>query len=1724
MTELSTYTLRPLRKEAEFVFYRGWRDAAPSHVLVVAPVSEQPAPGTLSRLEDEYDLRNELHPAWAARPLALVRDKGHMALVLDDPGGEPLDRLLERPLELTPFLRIAIGLAGAVGKLHERDIVHKDIKPANLLVDPISGQVWLTGFGVASHLPRERQLPEPPESIAGTLAYMAPEQTGRMNRSIDSRSDLYCVGVTLYETLTGVLPFTASDPIEWVHCHLARQPAPPAELRKEVPEGLSAIVMKLLAKTPEERYQTAAGLEADLAKCLAGWRSFGRIDPFLLGAHDASDRLLIPEKLYGRERESAELLEAFEGVVDRGTPEFVLVSGHSGVGKSSVVNELHKAIVLPRGIFISGKFDQYKRDVPYATLAQAFQTLVRQILCKNEAEFGHWRDAIQDAVGLNGQLVVNLIPDLELVIGKQAPVPELAAQEALIRFQGVFRAFLGVFTRKEHPLVLFLDDLQWLDRATLNLLEHIITDPDLRHLLLIGAFRDNEVSPSHPLVMTLDSIRKSHVLVRDILLHPLSLDDVGRLVADTLRQERTRTESLARLVHEKTAGNPFFTIQFLTALADEHLVEFDRREAAWRYDTDRIRAARSTDNVVDLVVRKLNRLPDKTLEILKQLASFGNSGEVAILTMVQGGSEEELHSNLLEAVRGGFVVRLSGSYNFVHDRVQEAAYSLISEELRAQVHLRIGRLLMARLPADEIAHNIFHVVNQLNRGAALISDANEKQRVAELNVLAGKKAKASAAYAAACGYLFIAMTLVGHEYWKSWYDLASSLWLERAECEFLSGNFGEAETLISELLVRSASIIDKAAVYCLRIDLNVMKSEEPRAVASALECLRLFGIEMSAHPSSEQVQAQYEKVLRNLDGRSIESLRDLPLMNDPKMQAAMRVLSVLYGPAFTTDNNLFYLCACHMANISLNCGITDASAHGLALFGRVLGPLLHRYRDGYLFGKLGIDLAEKHGFMAYRAKVYFITALAAVWTQPITNVIELVRAALRAGVETGDLVYVCYCYDHLVAYLLIRGADLDEVRCESEKALDFLHKSKFLEGADRMVSQRQFIRYMQGRTTTFSSFSDADFDEAGFEAHLTAEADRMSTVTCWHWILKLQAGFFSGNYESAMEAAQRANVLLWATAGCIQLLDYHYYTGLAIAAVFKTTPPDSQSERREALMAHVEQLRDWAEHCSVTFKDKYTLILAEVARIEGRDLDAMHLYQQAIHFARENGFVQNEAIANEVAARFFLARGFETIGHAYLRNARSCYLRWGALAKVKQLDELYPVLQEQPLSATGTMGASTKGLDLTTVVKALQAVSHEIDRGKLIESLMVIAIEHAGAEQGLLFLSREQEYEIAAEAKTLGNTVQVLFPQAFVTLPKFPESVLRYVTRTQESVILDDARATNRFSDDAYVLQKRPRSILCLPLVKRRELIGVLYLENNLAARIFTPARLAVLELLASQAAISLRNALLYSDLQLENSERRKAEEDLRQSTTELSRMQEEVRQASRAMMIGELTASLAHEVNQPLAAIMNNAQAASRFLAVKKPNLRDVKDCLQDIIQDDARAIETIKNVRALFQRDEVEMSSVDFLRLVRDVERIIRPDATAKNISVRLALPASLPAIVGNRTQLIQALINLIVNAFDAICQNGEGPREVHLSVTQREPGWVHIAVRDSGEGIAPAIMPLLFDAFFTTKPKGMGMGLAIVRSIVEKHGGRLWATSNPDRGATLEFSLPADASGTN
>ena len=1460
--EISGYTITaPVYEDGDFSVYRASRAEDHTPVLIKVPASCRPAPSIIRRLEHEYEVARGLEPAVVARPLGLERRAGALALVLEGGEVESLASRMTAPMPAGQFLEIAIGIADALAAVHRRGVVHKDIKPAHVLVAS-GGQVKLTGFGIASRLPRERQAPGPPEVIAGTLAYMAPEQTGRMNRSVDSRTDLYSLGVTFYQMLTGVLPFDAADPMEWVHCQIARSPTPPRTCVPEIPEPLSAIVMKLLSKAAEERYQTASGLAADLRRCLEEWESRGRIDPFALGAQDISDRLLIPEKLYGREPEIAALLAAFNRVVARGTSELVLVSGYSGIGKTSVVNELHKVLVPPRGLFAAGKFDQFKRDIPYATLVQALQGLVRQILGKSEAEVGGWRDAVLKAVSPNGQLIVSLIPEIELIIGKQPPVSDLPPQDAQKRFQLVLQRFLSVFARPEHPLALFLDDLQWLDTATLELLDRLVTGKEVSHLLLMGAYRDNEVSPTHPLMRTIEAIRKAGVTVQDIVLAPLVIDDVGRLIADSLHCEKERAEPLAQLVHEKTGGNPFFAIQFFTALAEEGLLAFDGGTQAWTWDMGRIHAKSFTDNVVNLMVGKLSRLPGETQEALKQFACMGNVVEIATLSLVYGKSEEQIHTALWEATRTGLILRLDGSYAFLHDRVQEAAYALIPEGERAAAHLRIGRALASLMTPEEIEEKIFEIVNQFNRGAALIDLPEERERVAELNLVAGKRAKTSTAYAAALTYLAAGRDLLAEDSWQRQYELSFSLEYHRAECELLTADLAAAEKRLATLSCRAGNLVDIAAVTCLRLTLFTTLDRSDRGVEVCLEFLQRSGVHWSPHPTKDDVRREYERIWLQVGSHSIEELVDLPLMNDPESCATLDVLTEVVTPALFTDENLLSLVICRMTNLSLEHGNSDGSCFAYVWLGMILGPHFGDYRAGFRFGRLGYDLVEKRGLHRYQARAYMSFGnLVMPWTRHIQTGRDLVRRAFDAANKIGDLTFAAYSCNNLNTNLLATGDPLGEVQREAEHGLEFAQKARFGLVIDIITAQLGLIRTLRGQTPAFGSFNDERFDESRFEQHLRGDP-RLALPECWYWIRKLQVRAYANDYASAVEAASKAQQLLWTSPSFFEMAEYHFYGALARAGRYDAASPDEQPQHLAALAAHHKQLEVWAENCPENFANRAALVAAEIARIEGRDLDAMHLYQEAILSARENGFVQNEGLAYELGAAFYRARGFGLFADTCLREARYCYVRWGADGKVKQLDELHPWLSEPKQLESSTIAAPPEQLDTMTVAKAQQAISSEIVIDRLAETLLRIVLENAGAQKG--YLGVEPELELLAFFRPGEDGGQVEFKSALPSSePTVAKSILNYVKRTRETVILSDASAeAGEFSTDDYLLRARPKSVLCMPIIRQAKLVGVLYLENNLAADAFTPNRRAILEMLASQAAISLETAKLYTDLQ----------------------------------------------------------------------------------------------------------------------------------------------------------------------------------------------------------------------------------------------------------------------
>jgi PAS domain S-box-containing protein len=1489
LRELSSYVFSPMRG-GDSPFYRGSSDTLGPVLLAAA---KDGSPGSAERLEHEFELRDELDAAWALRPIALSRYNERLALVLEDPGGEPLDRLLDEPLEISAFLRIAIRLADAVRQVHAQGLIHKDIKPENVVVHQESGGLWLTGFGIASRQPREHQAPAPPEVIAGTLAYMAPEQTGRMNRSIDSRSDLYSLGVTFYEMLTGRLPFTATDATEWVHCHIARSPQSPHLIAQQIPVVISSIVMKLLAKAAEDRYQTAIGVGADLGRCLEEWGAHGRIDEFRLGASDRSDRLLIPGKLYGREREIDTLLAAFNQVACHGTTELVLLSGYSGVGKSAIVSELHKSLIARRGLFASGKFDQYQRDIPYSTLTQAFQSVIRSLLTQEETALSRWRARFLDALGPNGALMVNLVPDLELIVGSQSPVADLSPLETHERFQTVFRQFVAVFAQREHPLVLFLDDLQWLDAATLELLRTLATHPEVRDLLVIGALRDNELDSTHPLVATLDAIRKASTRVHDIVIAPLTRADLSEFVSDTLHCGISAAEPFAALVHEKTLGNPFFAIQFLTALCEEHLLVFDAHEAIWKWDLQRIHARGFTDNVVELMVDKLGRLPEDTLEMLQQLACLGSSATIVYLAMLVDRPESEVHARLSEVVQLGLLIRADNRYAFAHDRVQEAAHAMIDPAKGAAFHLHIGRMLAARTPAALQEERVFEIVNQLNRGTELIVSQEERDALAALNLTAGKRAKAATAYASATHYLIAGEALLTGDRWSYAYDLSFSLAYHLAECAFLTGELATANERLAALSRRTTTVADLAAVACLRVAVSMTSGASEDAIQICLQCLDSLGIEWSARPADGEVQEEYQRLRQHMADHTVEALIDLAPMTDPKSVATMEVLGAMIPAAHWIHTNLYRLIIGRMTNLSLEHGNAPGSCIAYGYLSAVLGPHFGDYQTGYRFGKLALDLVDTRRLDRFKHRVYLLFGQHVLpWMEHLRRGHALVKRAADAAHEAGDLTFEVFSSMNLTTSLLASGDRLEDVEQAAERAQALAQRARYALVTELINGQLGLIRSLRGRTAAFGSFAGEAFNEAQFEQSLESAP---VILACWHWIRKLQARFLAGHAELAIAAAEKAQDLLWTSLSFFEFGEYHFYAALARAACCDPVSPATYATHFQMLLSHHRQIAAWAENCPANFENRRALVAAEIARLEGRELEAMRLYERAIGSAREHGFVQNEALAYELAARFYAARDFEGIAQAYLRSAHQCYERWGAAGKVRQLEQTNPYLRTEPSlhPAPATIGTPVERLDLATVIKASQAVSGEIVLEQLIDSLMRTALEHAGAERGLLLVAHDGEQRLEAEATTGRDAVTVHLRRASVSAEDLPESLLHHIVRTRESVILDDAAAQSAFSADPYMRRKRVRSVLCIPLIQQNALIAVLYFENNLASGVFTPGRIEVLNLLASQAAISLQSAYLYAELQqayvnlkLENNERRRAEDALRRSETYLAHAQ----------------------------------------------------------------------------------------------------------------------------------------------------------------------------------------------------------------------------------------------
>ena len=1549
-TDLPGYRiLEKVYDGSETFVYRGLAEGDLRPVVIKVPAADYPGPGELARLRHEFQLASSLDMEGVTRVIALDKYRNGLALIAEDFGGEPLKAVMqaeEKP-GVRPFLGRAIRLAEILGQLHERGVVHKDINPRNILVNTETGETRIIDFGLATHLPRAHQGSANPHTLEGTIAYISPEQTGRMNRAVDYRTDFYSLGVTFYEMLTGRLPFQTDDRTEMVHCHMARQPVSPRDLDRRIPRPVSDIVMRLLAKTAEERYQSALGFMEDFRHCLGEFEETGEVEDFALGSSDVSEKLQIPEKLYGREEELDVLLATFKRVT-QGYKEMMMVSGYAGIGKTSLVREIYKPVTRQRGYFITGKFDQYKRDVPFGALIEAFQEMARALLTEGDEQLSSWRNRILSALGPNGQVIVDVIPDVEKIIGRQGAVPELPVAESHNRLTLAFHSFINVFTREEHPLVLFLDDLQWADNASLALLQSVMTGPENDYLFIVGAFRDNEVGAAHPLVATLEELDKMAIPVAHISLGPLELGHINELISDTFCAPPAKTMPLAEVAKSKTRGNPFFLTEFLKAVNAKELARFDFMANGWTWDLEAIGDLGIGDDVVELMADKIQALPGPCQQALKLGACIGGRFDLQLLATVSGKSPSEIMTALDPAVRDGFLLvvgethrflQLDGEdladglldavllrtvkYRFGHDKIQQAAYSLIPEEIRKTVHRQVGQIILRETSGAKREARVFDVVNQLNASVELVQTPEEKLELAELNLLAGKKARASSGYESAYSYLSCGIDLLGDDAWDSRYGLALELHVEAATAAYLSTRFEEMEQLAETVLAQGKALMDKVRAYEVLIHGHIARARKLEAVDTGLTVLRLLGVKVPSRPAMAQVLLAVVRTKAALLGKSPESLLELPRMKDEKALAAMRIATSLASTAYVLYPNLFPVLVLKQVQLSVKYGNMPFSAFAYALYGVVLCGALGDLDGGYRFGQLGLKLQRKLEAHELRGKVAFTAAgFTEHYKKHLRKCNRRLLEAYKSSLELGDFEFAGTSSGVCAYNMFYLGKNVGELEGQFSHWCEVLTQCRQVAYVNYMSIYLQVVRNLLGEAKDPARLVGDAYDaEKKVEEHL--EANDFHALCDIH-LTQMVLSYTFGDYASAVEHSDGGEKYLHSLMAMYASLAWVFYDSLSRLGLCRTASGRDRRRLLRKVSSNLRKLRKWARHCEENQRHKVDLVCAERARITGKADLAMELYDKSIEGANRSGFLSEQALGNELAAQFYLEQGKGKVARAYVTDAHYLYKKWGAAAKVEQLERQFGEMITADVVRGGTMLESTSTvstessttvgtgrLDISTVLKAAQVISGEINLASLLEKLMSIAVENAGAQRGLLVLESDDRLLVEAEVPGGGEACVVMQHEPIRKREDVAQTVINYVLRMREPVVLDDAAKDGTFGRDEYVGRTSPKSLLCMPLMHQGRLSGVLYLENNLATGAFTPARVEVLDMLSAEIVISLQNAQLYGRLE---EHARLLEQKVADRTLELTAANEALareKEKSDALLLNVLPVKVAEDLRR---------------------------------------------------------------------------------------------------------------------------------------------------------------------------------------------------------------------
>lgn len=1503
MTLKGYRVLTQLHESPHSRIYRAIREVDNQPVVLKVLADDYPSPEAIAQFKLEYDLTCQVQTENTIQAYALERYQNTFVIVLEDFGGHSLrqtfiDQSATEPIAIADFLRLSIQITTALETIHQQNIIHKDINPSNVLINQRTQKVKVIDFGIASLCSRETSTAKTINVLEGTLAYISPEQTGRMNRAIDYRTDFYSLGVTFYELLTQQRPFAGDDPVELVHSHIAKQPEPPHQANPQIPIALSNIVMKLLEKTAEQRYQSAFGLQADLQECFNQWQTTSTIQPFPLGQHDQSGKFQIPQTLYGREADVTSLLAAFERA-SQGKTEVMLVAGYSGIGKSAVVQEIYKPLTRQRGYFISGKFDQFQRNIPYSALIQAFQSLMRQLLTSPEAEIANWQERLNRALHPNGQVMIDVIPEVELIMGVQPPVVELSATEAQNRFNLVFQNFITVFTQPEHPLTIFLDDLQWADSASLQLIQ-VLAQTNQQHLLMIGAYRDNEVDVSHPLRRTIATLAQADVTIHELTLAPLSLHHIEQLLSDTLNEgDRAKLTPLAELILQKTNGNPFFINEFLKSLYSENLLQFNFTQRCWQWHLDQIQAAQITDNVVELMAGKIQKLPPATQQALKFAACIGNQFDLKTLAIVLEKAVPDLALELWEAVQTGLLLPQSDDYKllqvgdravtanltqvnvvykFLHDRVQQAAYSLIPTEQKQAVHRRIGQLLLQSTPPEKQEEKIFDIVNQLNIGLMLIDAPDQRQQLAQLNLMAGSKAKSAAAYEAALQYLMAGLSCLATTSWQQQYQLTLALHETAAAAAYLAGNFEQMDQLVNTVLQQGRTTLDQIPTYTVKIQSLIARDDLLAASKQGLQVLKLLGNPLSETAGQLAVLTGLMKTKLALMGKSTETLAQAAEITNPTQLAAIRVLASIASATYLAAPNVFPLTVFKQVELSAKYGNAPESAFAFATYGLILCGVVGDIEGGYSFGELALQLLERFQAKALQARTIFVVnSFVQHWRDPLQTTIPNLETAFQIGRETGDTEYACFSGLTCGLHSYYMGQPLEALADRLALYAEAMVQFKKQPILSLIQIYQQTVANLRGINSTPNVLAGEFYDIATlFPQHI--EGNYRTAIFYVHANTAV-LNYLFGEYKVAIAQVVRALPYQDSVVALFIVGWFAFYDALIRLAL---VDQPAQSEQQQLLKQVAEQrkkLQKWAKFAPQNYAHKVLLIEAEEYRIQGQLIQAIAAYDQAIAQAQEHQFIQEAALANELAAKCCLVADRPRLAQMYLQEAHYFYSQWGAIAKVQDLEVRYPEFLGRKLdkltstrartlpitqsisSRSSSSGSRSEELDLMTVLKASQTLSEEIQLDKLLSNLMRILIENAGAQRGFLLLETDGKFLIQAQGQVDQTTVQVLEALDITAEEIISQAIVNYVIHTKTSVVLNDASQAGEFTQDPYILATQPRSLLCTPLLNQGKLAGIVYLENNLTTEAFTADRLEVLNVLSAQAAISIENARLYTNL-----------------------------------------------------------------------------------------------------------------------------------------------------------------------------------------------------------------------------------------------------------------------